>query len=219
MGSDVVGLTLLHGQPLGRIAVAESLDQILRIALALLWEADPRDAFRHLLVYLHGGVRLERRMTTEQLESQDAQRPPVQGVRVALGGDELGREVVGRAAGGVCPADDHLLLHEPVGAAEVDQPKYSSLRDHDVLRLRVLMHHAHVVDQGKGLEQLFCKILHFRSVNCIRCFLEGLRYPTIEVLAARSRVLERNVNGLVSILRVVAGSGGIALREVLRVGL
>ena len=54
-----------------------------------------------LVVDLHGLRVPERRLPDQELVQQDAQRPPVDGGAVARVVDDLGREVLGRAAEGV----------------------------------------------------------------------------------------------------------------------
>mmetsp|Transcript_137876 Transcript_137876/g.428454 ORF Transcript_137876/g.428454 Transcript_137876/m.428454 type:complete len:674 (+) Transcript_137876:532-2553(+) len=128
---DVNDVALLHGKPLAGVLVAEPLDEGLHLSLALSREVDPVDALRDLLVDLHGRRRLEGRVAAEQLEGEDSQRPPVNRVRVPLGGDELRSEVVGGAARGVRLADDHL------GQTHVRQLHLAQGVEQQVLRLQV----------------------------------------------------------------------------------
>mmetsp|Transcript_69188 Transcript_69188/g.156912 ORF Transcript_69188/g.156912 Transcript_69188/m.156912 type:complete len:308 (+) Transcript_69188:281-1204(+) len=117
---DVFGVALFHRKSLARSHVTQAFDEVFR-CFALLGEDHPVDALGHLLVDLHGGGRLERWVPTEQLKGEDAERPPVNCMRVALGCDQLRSEVVRRAAGGVRLPDDYLCQAH---VGELHLPKF-----------------------------------------------------------------------------------------------
>merc|ERR550525_352776 len=103
-----MGVALLHGKALGGAAVAEALDEDLCSSFAPPGELNPVDPLGHLLVYLHGRCRLERWMPSEQLEGEDAKSPPVNGMSVAFGRNELWGEVVWGSARSESLAHHHL---------------------------------------------------------------------------------------------------------------
>lgn len=62
-----------------------------------------------LLVYLHRVLVPEGRIPSDELVHQDAEGPPVNGSRVALGLDDFGSEVLGSSAECVCFPYFHKL--------------------------------------------------------------------------------------------------------------
>mmetsp|Transcript_90658 Transcript_90658/g.293460 ORF Transcript_90658/g.293460 Transcript_90658/m.293460 type:complete len:292 (-) Transcript_90658:1196-2071(-) len=101
------------------------------MSLALGRELHFADAPRDLLVDLHGRRGLEWRVPGEKLEGEDAQGPPINGMRVPFGCDELWSKVVRGATRRVCLADNHL------GKAHVCKLHTALLVEQEVLRLQV----------------------------------------------------------------------------------
>lgn len=62
-----------------------------------------------LFVYLHRVLVPERRIPSDEFVHQDAEGPPVNGGRVALGLDDFGGEVLGSSAERVCFPYFHRL--------------------------------------------------------------------------------------------------------------
>ena len=72
----------------------------------------------------------------DELEDEDAQGPVVAAARGATMLNDLGRQVVGRAAHGVCPP---ALKHE-LGKAQVRELQVAAAVHQNVLRLQVTEH-------------------------------------------------------------------------------
>mmetsp|Transcript_114834 Transcript_114834/g.364971 ORF Transcript_114834/g.364971 Transcript_114834/m.364971 type:complete len:305 (-) Transcript_114834:1490-2404(-) len=106
-----------------------------------------RDALSDLRIDLHGVGRLEGRVPGHELEGQNAQSPPVDGVGVAKTGDQLRGEVVGGAASRVGLPDDEL------GQAHVGQLDVALLREQQILGLEVAVDDAALVQVLEGIDR------------------------------------------------------------------
>jgi len=84
----------------------------------------------------------------EHLEEEHAQRPPVNAEAVGVAAHHLGREVLWRAAEGLCeggpdrPALETRGGAQALGQSEVDQLQVASRIEQQVLGLEVPIHHA-----------------------------------------------------------------------------
>mmetsp|Transcript_21791 Transcript_21791/g.59534 ORF Transcript_21791/g.59534 Transcript_21791/m.59534 type:complete len:236 (-) Transcript_21791:1307-2014(-) len=131
-------------------------------------------------------------MAAQQLESQDAQRPPIDGVRVALGLDELWRKVVGRTAGGVRLADDDLReahvsqLHMPGFVQE--QILRLQVSEDDLLGVQVLKREGRASDVETRAVQVAPEAL--LVVRCVQLSAEGKLEQEVERLVAVVRLIE-----------------------------
>mmetsp|Transcript_54283 Transcript_54283/g.168043 ORF Transcript_54283/g.168043 Transcript_54283/m.168043 type:complete len:252 (-) Transcript_54283:59-814(-) len=99
-----------------------------------------------LLVDAEGVLVVERRVPREHLEEQDAQRPPVHGAAVALALDDLGREVLRRAAERVRPR----AWLDDLCKAEICELGVAVLAHQDVLWLQVAVDDVLGVDVREG---------------------------------------------------------------------
>mmetsp|Transcript_14195 Transcript_14195/g.36791 ORF Transcript_14195/g.36791 Transcript_14195/m.36791 type:complete len:261 (-) Transcript_14195:1694-2476(-) len=116
VGEEVVVYDVKRAQPkradpTRRVACEQAVDKRAR-------DAVEEERVRHVLcedvvVDIHRVLRLERRVPRDELKDEHAKGPPVGGTIVPLVLDDLGREVVGRAAEGV-----RLRLHN-LGKAKV----------------------------------------------------------------------------------------------------
>ena len=100
------------------------------------------------------------RVAHEHLVDEHARRPPVDGLAVALGLDDLGREVLGRAA------ERPRAVLDQLGEAEVDDLQVALAVEQQVLGLEVAVddvavvevlereHHRRAVEGGGGLVEL-----------------------------------------------------------------
>ena len=93
---DVAVATLERAESLARVGDKQLGDELTRAL------ADERRVAHlvaeDLLINVHRVVGAKGRLADEHLKDQDAECPPVDGEVVALVGDDLGREVLGRAA-------------------------------------------------------------------------------------------------------------------------
>jgi len=107
-------------EPVGRVALEEGAQQGLRLGAEELGHAQLGAQYlaHGLLAVLAG----EGQRADEHFEHEDAQRPPVAHVRVALAAHHLGRHVLDGAAeaeGAVLVLEDGLLAQAKVGQGDV----------------------------------------------------------------------------------------------------
>mmetsp|Transcript_19967 Transcript_19967/g.50891 ORF Transcript_19967/g.50891 Transcript_19967/m.50891 type:complete len:282 (-) Transcript_19967:1571-2416(-) len=100
-----------------------------------------------VLVHVHLARALERRLAEQHLVHEHAKCPVVRCQPMPLALDHLGRQVVGRAAGG-----EGLPL-DALGEAEVGKLHVAAAVEHQVLRVDVAEGHALVVQRAERLRE------------------------------------------------------------------
>jgi len=126
---DVVGTALEVTQALGQVLDNELLQEIEDVGRKVVGICD--GAVQDVFVGLHGRGVVEWGVARQHLEDEDAERPPVDRLVVGFGGDDFGRDIIGRTAQGVSDVGDFLC------EAEIGQLDVAVLVQQDVFRLEV----------------------------------------------------------------------------------
>mmetsp|Transcript_47317 Transcript_47317/g.101326 ORF Transcript_47317/g.101326 Transcript_47317/m.101326 type:complete len:376 (-) Transcript_47317:1517-2644(-) len=178
--------TRAHGESLAGLVLQQIFDEIADGALALRWEGDLANALRDLRVDLHGVCRLEGRMAGHQLEGQNAQGPPIHGVRVACRGNQLGGEVVRSATCCVSLADHEL------GQTHVRQLDVALIGQEQILRLEIAVDDTSLVQVLKRVDgacnvvlcMLFAAVEALSVVSCVQFSTKRRLHEEVEGLGA-----------------------------------
>mmetsp|Transcript_9221 Transcript_9221/g.28288 ORF Transcript_9221/g.28288 Transcript_9221/m.28288 type:complete len:275 (-) Transcript_9221:331-1155(-) len=144
-----------------------------------------------LSVGVHGLVVQEGRLARQELEKEDAQRPPIHSLRVAARGDDFGCEVVRGAASGVGLADGEF------GEAHIRELDVALLCEQQILRLQIPVENVTLVQMLEGKD-------HARGV--VLCVLDlAVEVPPVvgRKKFAPERRFQQEVERLSAVVRCV----------------
>mmetsp|Transcript_77581 Transcript_77581/g.240356 ORF Transcript_77581/g.240356 Transcript_77581/m.240356 type:complete len:268 (+) Transcript_77581:2-805(+) len=151
---DVLRAVLEAAETLGAVVRQQALDEVLGLDVEVPREVDA--AREHLLVDAEGVLVVEGRVARQHLEDEDAQGPPVHGAAVALGLDDLRRQVLG------CAAESPGAVLDLLGEAEVRDLHVALAVDEQILGLQVAVDDVLGVQVGEGQDDLPCVELGVR---------------------------------------------------------
>merc|ERR1719491_2758369 len=136
---DVLGAVLQVAYALRSVRREQLAHQVARMRLEVTRELEL--ALQDLLVDTEGVLVVKRRVPGQHLVDEDAQCPPIDALAVAFALDDLGREVLGRAAEGPRPV---LYL---LGEAKIGDLEVAGEVEQQVLGLEIAVDNAVVVQR------------------------------------------------------------------------
>lgn len=120
-----------HGQPLAGVSLQEGTDKVAHFAGTRDWKRHLVDALDDLGVDHHGVLADKWRITSHQLEDEDAERPPIQSLCMAQAVQQLWCEVVW------CTTRGEGLLNHEFGQSQVRQLRQALRVEEQVLWLQI----------------------------------------------------------------------------------
>ena len=133
-----MAFNLIHRQPLIRIPLEQAAEQVASLRAETIQDGDILlgdllQNFVPRLLALHRSL-LERIDAADHLVEEHAKGPPVDGEGMTVSPDDLGREILGRAAESIGHAVTRLL---DLGKAKIGELQVTLRIEEDVLRFQV----------------------------------------------------------------------------------